>query len=86
MLIELLYILAMFNIIAATHLLYKGCFKCHQHEQSKDTVVPILIKTPQAHTENLKNKKWSSGPFPEKFPEVRNTHFQPVEVLKNLKQ
>lgn len=36
-------------------LLNQGGLKCHQHEQCKNTVVPVLVQTPQPHTEHLLN-------------------------------
>ena len=34
-------------------LLDKRSFERYQHEECEDTVVPVLIQTPQSHTEHL---------------------------------
>ena len=35
-------------------LLYQRGFEGYQHEESEHTVVPVLIQTPQTHTEHLR--------------------------------
>jgi hypothetical protein len=43
---------------ANTHLEYGGTFESDQHEARKQTEPPILVQTPQRHTEQLKHKEW----------------------------
>ena len=38
-----------------------------KHEQCEQTIIPILVQTPQGDTEDLKNKKRCSGLFSKEF-------------------
>lgn len=43
-------------------LLDQGSFKCHQHEQREDTVVPVLVQTPKPYTEHLMDgRQWTTS-------------------------
>jgi hypothetical protein len=51
----------------STHLEYGGTLESDQHEARKQTEPPILVQTPQRHTEQLKHKEWRDGVLGKQF-------------------
>lgn len=64
-----------------TYLLYKSGFKSNQHKKSEDTVIPVLIKTPQPNTKHLKDKERSRGSFFEQLPKFWDIHLKPGKTM-----
>ena len=66
-------------------LVHQGALKNDEHEQCKQTVPYIFIKTPKKNTKNLKNKEWSRCPLFEEFLEFWYGHIHPNEKKLQLK-
>lgn len=58
-------------------LLYQRRFKCHQHEQSEDAVIPVLIQAPQPNAEYLEHEKRRSSSLLEQLQELRDVQLHP---------
>lgn len=63
------------------YLLYKSGFKSNQHKKSEDTVIPVLIKTPQPNAKHLKDKERSGSSFFEQLPKFRDIHLKPEKTM-----
>lgn len=63
-------IISICTYVCPTDLFDKNGLESDEHEESEDAVVPVLIQTPQAHTEHLEHKERSSGTLLEEHPEV----------------
>ena len=64
-------------------LLHKCCLKCYQHEESENTVIPILVQTPQTHTKHLEDKERCCGPLLKQLHELWNIHLHTKRKKQN---
>lgn len=57
-------------------LLNKGALEHDEHDEGENTVVPVLVQTPQSDAENLEDKERSDRTFLEELSKLGHNHFQ----------
>lgn len=70
------------NINRAVYLEYDGALKDDEHEEGKETVVPVLVETPESDTEYLKDKKGGGCVFCKEFCEGGNGDVELVLAIE----
>lgn len=66
------------------HLEYNGALEHNQHEQGEQTVVPILVETPEGDAEDLEDEEGGSSMFTEEFCKRGNRDVEFVPAIETL--
>lgn len=70
-----------------TYLPNHSALEHHKHEQSENTVIPVLIQAPQGHAKDLEHKEWRGCMITKEFSERgdRDVEFVPsVQGFKGI--